>query len=388
MDYPAPLVWVGQNGELDFSAAYDVGIGEWDIVSAMWLYRQYPDGTDENAAGDELLESAWGSGLRYIDDPQGRGVGTAHPYASVWDNGTDPVASLTEVMRVRKVALERFGLGALQSGEPTSRLRAVIVPVYLYHRYQVNAAAKMIGGYDFHYAETGQANIGGAPVPADQQRGALSALVATLDPAVLDLPDRTLDLLTPPLVSFRGAGAGAEYFPGETGAMFDLLTAADTSASQTLGALLHPQRVARLIETERRDANALSYGDVLREVEEALFKDADMPRQASILRREQVRYVSVLIDLAANTNATPETVIQTNAYLSALARRIVSRSRRADPADVAVRDELSRRITAHLDRPSLPVMPSTPEVDIPPGSPIGAGSAEACWHCDTALLPR
>ena len=337
MDYPAPLVWVGQNGELDFSAAYDVGIGEWDIVSAMWLYRQYPDGTDENAAGDELLESAWGSGLRYIDDPQGRGVGTAHPYASVWDNGTDPVASLTEVMRVRKVALERFGLGALQ---------------------------------------------------ADQQRGALSALVATLDPAVLDLPDRTLDLLTPPLVSFRGAGAGAEYFPGETGAMFDLLTAADTSASQTLGALLHPQRVARLIETERRDANALSYGDVLREVEEALFKDADMPRQASILRREQVRYVSVLIDLAANTNATPETVIQTNAYLSALARRIVSRSRRADPADVAVRDELSRRITAHLDRPSLPVMPSTPEVDIPPGSPIGAGSAEACWHCDTALLPR
>jgi len=388
MDYPAPLVWVGQNGELDFSAAYDVGIGEWDIVSAMWLYRQYPDGTDENAAGDELLESAWGSGLRYIDDPQGRGVGTAHPYASVWDNGTDPVASLTEVMRVRKVALERFGLDALQPGEPTSRLRAVIVPVYLYHRYQVNAAAKMIGGYDFHYAETGQANIGGAPVPADQQRGALSALVATLDPAVLDLPDRTLDLLTPPLVSFRGAGAGAEYFPGETGAMFDLLTAADTSASQTLGALLHPQRVARLIETERRDANALSYGDVLREVEEALFKDADTPRQASILRREQVRYVSVLIDLAANTNATPETVIQTNAYLSALARRIVSRSRRADPADVAVRDELSRRITAHLDRPSLPVMPSTPEVDIPPGSPIGAGSAEACWHCDTALLPR
>ncbi|CAN0567375.1 unnamed protein product, partial [Laminaria digitata] len=128
MDYPAPLVWVGQNGELDFSAAYDVGIGEWDIVSAMWLYRQYPDGTDENAAGDELLESAWGSGLRYIDDPQGRGVGTAHPYASVWDNGTDPVASLTEVMRVRKVALERFGLGALQPGAPTSRLRAVIVP--------------------------------------------------------------------------------------------------------------------------------------------------------------------------------------------------------------------------------------------------------------------
>lgn len=388
MDYPAPLVWVGQDGNLDFSTAYDTGIGEWDKVSAMWLYRQYPNGTDEDAAGDELLESAWASGLRFVDDPQGRGVGTAHPYSSVWDNGADPVAALLDVMRVRKVALDRFGLDALQTGEPTSRLRAVIVPVYLYHRYQVNAAAKMIGGYDFHYAEAGDANVGGSPVPVDQQRGALSALVATLDPAALDLPDRTLDLLTPPLVTFRGAGAGAEYFAGETGAMFDLLTAADTAASQTLAALLHPERVARLIETERRNRNALSYGDVLREVEDALFGEAETPRQAGILRREQMRYVSTLIDLAANTEATPETVTQTNAYLSALSRRIVSRSRRADPVDVAVRDELSRRITAHLDRPSPPLVPSAPDVEIPPGSPIGAGSAEACWHCDTTLLPR
>jgi hypothetical protein len=370
------------------AGASKTGIGAWDKVSAMWLYRQYPDGTDEDAAGDELLESAWASGLRYVDDPQGRGVGTAHPYSSVWDNGADPVAALLDVMRVRKVALDRFGLDALQTGEPTSRLRAVIVPVYLYHRYQVNAAAKMIGGYDFHYAEAGDTNVGGSPVPADQQRGALSALVATLDPAALDLPDRTLDLLTPPLVTFRGAGAGAEYFAGETGAMFDLLTAADTAASQTLAALLHPQRVARLIETERRNRNALSYGDVLREVEDALFGEAETPRQAGILRREQMRYVSTLIDLAANADATPETVTQTNAYLSALSRRIVSRSRRADPVDVAVRDELSRRITAHLDRPSPPLVPSAPDVEIPPGSPIGANSAEACWHCDTALLPR
>lgn len=388
MDYPAPLVRVGPDGELDFSAAYDTGIGAWDKVAAMWLYRQYPDGTDEDAAGDDLLESARASGLRFIDDPQGRGIGTAHPYASVWDNGADPVAALQDVMRVRKVALERFGLDALQDGTPTSRLRAVIVPVYLYHRYQVNAAAKLIGGYDFHYAETGEEDARGAPVPAHQQRGALEALVATLDPAVLDLPDRTLDLLTPPLVSFRGAGAGAEYFPGETGAMFDLLTAADTAASQTLRALLHPQRVARLIETERRDADALGYGDVLREVEEALFEKADTPRQAGILRREQVRYVSTLIDLAANADATPETVMQTNAYLGALARRIVSRSRRADPADVAVREQLSRRIKSHLERPSQPARPSAPDVDIPPGSPIGAGSAEDCWHCDTALLSR
>ena len=387
MDYPAPFVRVGQGGDLDFSAAYDVGIGEWDKVTTMWLYRQYPEGVDENAAGDALLESARASGLRYIDDPQGRGVGTAHPYASVWDNGADPVASLLNVMQVRDVALENFGLNVLQSGEPTSRLRAVIVPIYLYHRYQVNAAAKMIGGYEFHYAETGEADAAGAPVPASQQRAALDALVATLDPAVLDLPNDTLDLLTPPLVSFRGAGAGAEYFPGETGAMFDLLTAADTSASQTLSALFHPQRVARLIETQRRDAEALGYGEVLAKVEATLFVGAETPRQAGILHREQIRYVSTLIELSASSAATPAAVAQTNAYLSSLKDRLSKRQRRMAASDTAVRAELSRRIAAHLDRPSPAALPSSSAVDIPPGSPIGAGSAESCWHCDTLLGP-
>ena len=387
MDYPAPFVRVGQGGDLDFSAAYDVGIGEWDKVTTMWLYRQYPEGVDENAAGDALLESARASGLRYIDDPQGRGVGTAHPYASVWDNGADPVASLLNVMQVRDVALENFGLNVLQSGEPTSRLRAAIVPIYLYHRYQVNAAAKMIGGYEFHYAETGEADAAGAPVPASQQRAALDALVATLDPAVLDLPNDTLDLLTPPLVSFRGAGAGAEYFPGETGAMFDLLTAADTSASQTLSALFHPQRVARLIETQRRDAGALGYGEVLAKVEATLFVGAETPRQAGILHREQIRYVSTLIELSASSAATPAAVAQTNAYLSSLKDRLSKRQRRMAASDTAVRAELGRRIAAHLDRPSPAALPSSSAVDIPPGSPIGAGSAESCWHCDTLLGP-
>ena len=387
MDYPAPFVRVGQGGDLDFSAAYDVGIGEWDKVTTMWLYRQYTEGVDESAAGDALLESARASGLRYIDDPQGRGVGTAHPYASVWDNGADPVASLLNVMQVRDVALENFGLNVLQSGEPTSRLRAVIVPIYLYHRYQVNAAAKMIGGYEFHYAETGEADAAGAPVPASQQRAALDALVATLDPAVLDLPNDTLDLLTPPLVSFRGAGAGAEYFPGETGAMFDLLTAADTSASQTLSALFHPQRVARLIETQRRDADALGYGEVLAKVEATLFAGAETPRQAGILHREQIRYVSTLIELSASSAATPAAVAQTNAYLSSLKDRLSKRQRRMAASDTAVRAELGRRIAAHLDRPSPAALPSSSAVDIPPGSPIGAGSAESCWHCDTLLGP-
>ena len=385
MDYPAPLVRVGAGGALDFSEAYGVGIGAWDKVAATWLYRQYPEGTDEVAAGNALLENAFASGLRFMDDSQGRGVGTGHPYNSVWDNGEDAVAMLEEVMRVRKIALEQFGLNALQAGEPVSDLRAVIVPIYLYHRYQVDAAAKSVGGYDFRYSLKGDGGEAGAPVPPARQRAAMEALVATLDPAALDLPDETLNLLNVPLNDWAGNGAGAEHFPGQSGPVFDLLAAADTATTQTLGALLHPSRISRVIEMERRDEDALSYEELLLNIEKTVFGKAATPRQGDILRREQVRYVSILIDLASGDRASPEMAARTNAYLAALRERATAKLRRADARDVAARTDIARRIRAHLERPSVPAIPAAGGMDVPPGSPIGAGAAEACWHCDTVI---
>ncbi|MEH6807242.1 MAG: zinc-dependent metalloprotease [Hyphomonas oceanitis] len=383
MDYPAPLVTAKADGTLDFSQAYAVGIGAWDKVAARWLYGQYAPGADAVAEGSKVLSAAYASGLRFVDDPQARGTGTSHPYASVWDNGNDPIAALGETMRVRKIALAKFGLGDIRPGQPTFDLRAVLVPVYLYHRYEVAAAAKSVGGYDFQYAVNGDGGGRGMPVPADRQREALAALVATLDPAALDLPDATLNLLNTPLDSFFGTDSGAEYFNGETGAMFDLLAAADTAASTTLGALLHPARAARLVETARREPGALTYGEVLGAIEGAVFMATGAPRQATILHREQVRYVSTLIDLAAGGKATPEVVAETNGYLMALGQKL---EKPVAGTDTATRTDLVRRIAAHLARPAEAHMPGAKGTDVPPGSPIGGGSSEECWHCDTALL--
>ncbi|KCZ89479.1 zinc-dependent metalloprotease [Hyphomonas johnsonii] len=386
MDYPAPLVTVADDGTLDFSQAYAVGIGAWDKVAATWLYAQYPDDVDAAAEGDKVLMAAYADGLRFVDDAQGRSVGTGHPYASVWDNGNDPVAALAQTMRVRKIALERFGLDVIQAGEPTYDLRAVLVPVYLYHRYEVAAAAKSIGGYDFRYSLRGDGGQAGAPVPATRQKAALDALLTTLDPAALDLPDDTLNLLNAPLDSFGAGASGAEYFPGTTGAMFDLVAAADAAVSQTLGALLHPARVARLIETQRRDTEALAFEDVLGGIERVVFAAPATPRQAGILRREQVRYASMLIDLASDASATPETIARTDSYLGALNQRIAAKGRGANTVDVATRADITRKIAAHLARAAVPAAPVAPGVDAPPGSPIGSDMGEDCWHCDTGLL--
>jgi hypothetical protein len=397
MDYPAPLVRPTESGGLDFSAAYDSGIGEWDKVSATWLYSQFRNGVDEREALDEIVRDAYAKGLRFVDDAQARGVESGHPYGAVWDNGDDAAAMLTETMRVREIALSRFGAGAIKAGRPTSDLSAVLAPIYLYHRYQIDAAAKLIGGYDFRYALNGDGDAAGKALEPERQRAALAALIATLDPAVLDLPDETLDRLTPDLQSFDEISTGGERFGGDAAPMFDILSAADAAGGKTLTGLLHPARSARLVEQERRRPDALNYDEVLSAIERRLFWTPAEGRLAAIQRRLRTRFVAMLIEIGSGgaaaideqaasqylsfddgASASPEVRMRTNGYLRSLAGRLGASPLDGFGADRAHRDGLAAMIRAHLDRPAPAIAPSAKTHDAPPGAPIG----EDCWHCE------
>lgn len=381
MDYPAPLVRPTQTGGLDLSEAYASGIGDWDKFIVRWLYSEFPDNVDEPAALEAIIRSAYGAGLKFVADREGRSVGAAHPHGSVWDNGDDPVAMLRETMQVREIALENFDLGVIQDGRPVSALRSVIVPIYLYHRYQIAAAAKLIGGYEFDYALKGDDRDGGAAVPAPRQRAALAALLETLDPAALDLPDETLDLLTPGAIAFTSFNTG-ETFAGNTGPMFDLLSASDAAGSITIQALLHPSRLARVIETARRNNDALDMEALLRAIEGQVFAPAP-GRYGEIQRVLQTRYVSTLIAVGRDGRKSaapayqPAVSARIDAYLKTLQGRIAPGLLDRNTPTAAHREWLAARIDQHLTRPAAPVTASAPGADIPPGSPIG----ENCWHC-------
>lgn len=399
MDYPAPYVRPTAAGRLDFSDAYASGIGEWDKVAATWLYSEFKKETDEKPALNAIITTAYARGLRFVDDSEARGVESAHPYGAVWDNGSDPISALSETMRVREIALSRFGDDAIKTGRPTSDLTAVIVPVYLYHRYQVDAAAKLIGGYEFRYAVKGDGDHAAKPVDTARQRAALTALAQTLDPAALDLPDATLDRLTPEIGSFAGRTSNAELFANETAPMFDLLAAADAAGAKTLGAILHPARLARLVEMERRGGDVLTYAETLGALESRLFWTPADGRKAEIARRLQSRYISMLIELASGgaaaaesqaaslglnfgpgAVATPEVRLRSNAYLKSLALRLGASPVDGLGADRLHREQLRDMIMAHLSRPAPALAPVAKSAPAPPGSPIGA--AEDCWFCD------
>ena len=190
MDYPHPAAVLDAKGEIDISDAYDLKIGEWDKIAINWGYREFAKGTDEKAALDKILSDANKAGYQFISDRDARAAGGLHPTAHLWDNGKSPVDELNNVMKVRAKALRKFGENNIRPGTPMAFLEDVLVPVYLYHRYQVEAVTKLVGGLYYTYALRGDGQIITQSLSKDEQLKALNAVISTIDPSVLVLPER------------------------------------------------------------------------------------------------------------------------------------------------------------------------------------------------------
>ena len=143
------------------------------------------------------MTAALAEGLRFVGDDEARPAGAAHPLGSLWDDDADPVAELRRMMEVRRAAVSRFGPRALYPGEPVSNLRRKFVPIWLLHRYQVEAAAKLIGGVDFAYSRNGDGQEAARVVARGPRSArALDALLDTLSPEALTVPAALLPYLS------------------------------------------------------------------------------------------------------------------------------------------------------------------------------------------------
>jgi len=374
MDYPAPDVRV-KDGTLDFTQSYGVGVGAWDKFAATWLYADL-----NKSQREDLIQQALKDGLSYVADRDARSHGTAHPLGSVWDNGRDAAESLDQVMEVRRIALDNFGVDRIQDGQPLSQLNKVIVPIYIYHRYQTAAAAKHIGGMTFNYGLRGDGQGAAEIVPPAMQRKALTAVLRTLDPAALDIKDETLNLLMPNLVSYSIADSDRELFRRSAAPAFDVTAAADTAADLTFDVLLDARRAARLIEFKRRNAQNLGLTEMLQAVRRYVMKPAPTGRQGEIAKSIQARFVFALMQLEANPEAAPGVKARADALL---------RQVKGDLLGAGHGLWLSGLIDAHLERGAVSVV--TAAKALPPGSPIGTGGIhepfnqdqfETCWHCE------
>jgi hypothetical protein len=362
MDYPHPWVLLDQNGVPDLSQAYAVNIGLWDKVAINYGYRQFADQASERAGLEAILSDATKSGLVYITDEDARPPGGAHPFAHLWDNGADAADELERIMKIRAAALARFGENAIPLGSPLATLEDTLVPLYLMHRYQTEAATKIIGGLNYRYQLRGDGQMNAEIVSLDEQSKALRAVVKTLSAETLTLPDSLLKLFPPRPPDFERT---RESLPAETGLTFDPIAAAESAADQTLGVLFDPQRAARLVEYHAR-ANTPSLAEVIDAALDvnrpgARARGSRQATEAEVQAAVYARTVEALLTLAAEPKTSVEARAITYAKLEDLRRRSDAKS--------PLQAYLIHRIKQFQNDPAKFVVAKP--IEAPPGMPIG-----------------
>ena len=371
MDYPHPLITLDSSGHIDTSHAYANGIGDWDKVAIDYGYREFPVGTSsdaQSAALAKILSDADGAGQVFITDEAARPFGSAHPRAHLWDNGDDPAAELDRVLVVRDAALKNFGENAIKPGTPMAELEKTLVPLYLYHRYQTEAAIKEIAGLDYRYNQRGDGLPNPTVVDPKEQKKALQAVLKTLAPETLTLPESILKLL-PPVPP--GYPRTKESFPAHTGVTFDPVAAAESAADMTLKVLLNPERASRIIEYHMRVPGSTS----LREMMEAISaKVAERPEgghtmSSEVERAVEFRALEAQMALAVDPSASSQARAIAHWHMRDVLNHWKSTPMPQDLAEAIHRTAMIDRLERFESLPEKFIPAKT--IEAPPGMPIG-----------------
>lgn len=363
MDYPHPLVKLNAAGEMDLSDAYDNKIGEWDKVAITYGYQDFPAGTNEAVALNKMLTEASKKGLQFISDQDARAAGGMHPQAHLWDNGSDAVVGLKEVMKVRSKALSQFGEKNIRTGMPMAMLEDALVPVYFFHRYQIEAAIKLVGGMNYNYAIRGDGQLITKALSKEEQKRALNTVIDCLDPKFLELPDRIAQLIPP-----RPAGYNfsRELFRKRTGLAFDVLSPAETAADLPLSFLFNTQRLSRMAQYEVQH-NGLGVGDMINTL---ISKTWKATRQSGVQKLIQLQTEQVLLTylLAASVNDNNSFIVKSvlQTVLSDLKTFIEGQGK------TSLDETYKGHLLLALERMKDPAAAKpTIHKEIPPGAPIG-----------------
>jgi hypothetical protein len=247
-------------------------------------------------------------------------------------------------------------------------MEETLVPLYLRHRYQVDATTKLLGGVRYRYVLRGETLPRPAPVEADVQRAALDALLDGLTPEALRLPD-TVRAMIPPRPP--GYPQNRELFDGYSGLTFDPYAPAEVTAAMILGGLIHPERAARLAYQHDHDPNLPGLRNVLARIDAQVW-ETRLPSDAyaaELHRLVQQVWTDVLLETAARNDLAPAVRARLTQHLRT--RRDALRDAPGQDAETtAHRTILADQIDRFLTR-SYAADEHRTRPDTPPGSPIG-----------------
>nr|WP_321224084.1 zinc-dependent metalloprotease [uncultured Psychroserpens sp.] len=363
MDYPHPTISIN-DGNINFSNAYAVGIGAWDKVTVAYSYSEFDSNQSEKTQLNAILNAAHKAGLQFISDSDARAQGGAHAFAHLWDNGNSASKELENVLKVRAQAISNFSIDNIREGEPYSVLEDVFVPLYFFHRFQVEAATKVIGGLDYNYAVKGDDQTVVEPVDANIQKVTLSQILKTISADALAIPKSKLKLFPPRAYTYYRS---RESFKGKTGVAFDPMSAAVTASDMTLKLLLNPQRANRMIQQKSLDKNQLSLDAMLKQVLDASFgKSHDDTYKDEIQQLINERVLLHLINLAVSNQSILQVKSKANDVINMLSREYLANKKKT----ALYASQFNMIIREFREHPENFKIENAPK--IPDGSPIGS----------------
>jgi hypothetical protein len=286
-----------------------------------------------------------------------------HPQAHLWDNNARAASELTSVMKIRQKALEQFGENNIRKDMPLAMLEEVLVPIYFFHRYQLEATSKIIGGMYYTYALRGDGQVVTKSVPKAEQVSALNAIIEAIDPDNLLLPAKILQVIPP-----RPAGYNfsRELFNKRTGFAFDALAPAESVTDFIFSFVFHPERMNRMMQYKHL-YNGLGADEMITSLINSTWK---APRQTGIKKLIQLQNEQVLLtyllstSIDENVSYTTRSVIQHT--LSNLKAYIEKQKNGSNDATY------SGHLLLALERIKAPEKAkATVHKIMPPGAPIG-----------------
>ncbi|WP_438864746.1 zinc-dependent metalloprotease [Neptunicella sp.] len=357
MDYPHPYVYLNNN-QVKIDHPYSVGLGLWDKYTIAYGYKTFDSNQDESQQLAKLVQGARSSGLHYISDPDARPNDTPSAQGSLWDNGSNAADELKRIIQVRHAALEQFGINSIATGTALSSLEESLVPIYLLHRYQLQATAKLIGGINYQYEVKGDyvTPQGQTPVSYEMQQQAVDSILQTLSPAFLAIPDNIVKLITP---KAYGDSRNRESFKGRTGLAFDEISAAESACGFSLSQLLQPGRLNHLAAQQ---GNPLTVARLINLIIDNTLKAASSKDYWQLQQR--INYVTFdsLIRTSLNANVAPEVKAEIQYQLAQLQPWLAKQAK--DPQAQMMARQLAQFLRTNEWQSDFSVLP------LPPGSPI------------------
>lgn len=364
MDYPHPKIDL-IDGKINIDNAYSKNIGDWDKVSVNYAYRDFSNLKNEDVELNNIIEEAVSNGLYFLSDSDSRPVGSANPFSHLWDNGEFPYEELNKLLKVRELALKNIDLDNLVDGEPYDRIEDILVPIYMLHRYQIEAAAKAIGGVDYLYFVKNKSNDKVKFVDSKLQRESLKSLLDVLKPNNLVLPNNLIDILSPR--SFRNPRT-RENFATNTGVAFDYINTSSSIINHTFTFLLNPERINRVNQQNMFGANILKLDSYLLTISNSIFSNQKMNSYESAVNKNTSSLYLDHLFLAFNNDKTNDL------SKSAVHASILKIKKKLDADSNDYNSFLLNKIKDFLNNPEKYVQ--VVKTKIPDGSPIGNFSCD------------